>query len=37
MDIEMPIQSGLDVAEALKKEKSPCKVMILTTFAARIF
>lgn len=33
MDIEMPIQSGLDVAEALKKEKSPCKVMILTTFA----
>ena len=33
MDIEMPIQSGLDVAEALKKEKSSCKVMILTTFA----
>ena len=32
MDIEMPIQSGLDVAEALK-EKSSCKVMILTTFA----
>ncbi|PFJ17502.1 DNA-binding response regulator [Bacillus cereus] len=33
MDIEMPIQSGLDVAETLKKEKSSCKVMILTTFA----
>lgn len=31
MDIEMPIQSGLDVAETLKKEKSACKVMILTT------
>ncbi|MBL2026577.1 response regulator transcription factor, partial [Klebsiella pneumoniae] len=29
MDIEMPIQSGLDVAETLKKEKSACKVMIL--------
>ena len=28
MDIEMPIQSGLDVAEALKK--SSCKVMICT-------
>ncbi|PEJ50298.1 DNA-binding response regulator [Bacillus wiedmannii] len=33
MDIEMPIQSGLDVAETLQKEKSACKVMILTTFA----
>ncbi|MDM5190979.1 response regulator transcription factor [Bacillus sp. DX4.1] len=33
MDIEMPIQSGLDVAEALQKKKSPCKVMMLTTFA----
>ncbi len=33
MDIEMPIQSGLDVAETLKKENSACKVMILTTFA----
>ena len=29
----MPIQSGLDVAETLKKENSACKVMILTTFA----
>lgn len=33
MDIEMPIQSGLDVAEALQKNKSLCKVMIVTTFA----
>ncbi|MCI0765289.1 response regulator transcription factor [Bacillus sp. TL12] len=33
MDIEMPIQSGLDVAEALQKQKSSCKVMMLTTFA----
>ncbi|HDX9587249.1 TPA: response regulator transcription factor [Bacillus pseudomycoides] len=33
MDIEMPIQSGLDVAETLRKRQSPCKVMILTTFA----
>lgn len=33
MDIEMPIQSGLDVAETLRKQQSPCSVMILTTFA----
>lgn len=33
LDIEMPIKSGLDVAEELKKLKSPCKVVILTTFA----
>lgn len=33
MDIEMPIQSGLDVAETLRKRQLPCKVMILTTFA----
>jgi two-component system response regulator DesR len=31
MDIEMPIKSGLDAAEALKF--SECKVIILTTFA----
>lgn len=31
MDIEMPIKSGLDAAEALKND--PCKVIILTTFA----
>ena len=31
MDIEMPVKSGLDVAEELKG--SSCKVMILTTFA----
>ncbi|WP_077622792.1 response regulator transcription factor [Sediminibacillus massiliensis] len=31
MDIEMPVKSGLDAAEELKG--SPCKVIILTTFA----
>ncbi|WP_188454781.1 response regulator transcription factor [Virgibacillus oceani] len=31
MDIEMPIKSGLDVAEELKQD--PCKVIVLTTFA----
>lgn len=31
MDIEMPIQTGLDAAEALKG--NPCKIIILTTFA----
>ncbi|MFJ7972645.1 response regulator [Psychrobacillus sp. NPDC096389] len=31
LDIEMPIKSGLDAAEHLKN--SPCKVIILTTFA----
>ncbi|KKK34624.1 hypothetical protein WN59_07595 [Salinicoccus sediminis] len=31
MDIEMPVMTGLDAAEALKGED--CKVIILTTFA----
>lgn len=31
MDIEMPIKTGLDAAEALKG--SECKIIILTTFA----
>ncbi|WP_411843403.1 DNA-binding response regulator [Salinicoccus sp. HZC-1] len=31
MDIEMPVMTGLDAAEELKKED--CKVIILTTFA----
>ncbi|MEK0317039.1 response regulator transcription factor [Cohnella sp. 56] len=31
MDIEMPLKSGLDAAEALKG--SGCKIVILTTFA----
>ncbi|MCT2534182.1 response regulator transcription factor [Aquibacillus koreensis] len=31
MDIEMPLKSGLDAAEAMKD--LPCKVIILTTFA----
>lgn len=29
----MPIKSGLDVAEELQRQKSSCKVIILTTFA----
>ena len=33
LDIEMPLKSGLDVAEELKRLRSPCKVIILTTFA----
>lgn len=33
MDIEMPIKSGLDVAEELRRQGVDCKVMILTTFA----
>lgn len=32
-DIEMPGMSGLDVAEQLHEENSPCKVVIVTTFA----
>ncbi|PLS16175.1 DNA-binding response regulator [Bacillus sp. M6-12] len=32
-DIEMPVMSGLDVAESLKQSGNPCKVIILTTFA----
>lgn len=31
MDIEMPVKTGLDAAEALTDE--PCKVIMLTTFA----
>ena len=31
MDIEMPVKSGLDVAEEIKEKE--CKVIILTTFA----
>lgn len=33
MDIEMPIKSGLDVAEELKQLGMSCKIIILTTFA----
>lgn len=33
MDIEMPIMSGLQVAEELQKRKAKSKVIILTTFA----
>lgn len=33
LDIEMPVMTGLEVAEALKASDSPCKPVILTTFA----
>ncbi|MFP7496220.1 two-component system response regulator YvfU [Bacillus subtilis] len=33
MDIEMPVRSGLDVAEELMKKGCASKVIILTTFA----
>lgn len=33
MDIEMPLKSGLEVAEQLKNLRSNCKIIILTTFA----
>lgn len=33
MDIEMPNLSGLDVAEQLKADGDPCRVVILTTFS----
>lgn len=33
MDIEMPIKSGLDVAEEFKQLGMSCKIIILTTFA----
>ncbi|MCR8844961.1 response regulator transcription factor [Paenibacillus sp. SC116] len=33
MDIEMPLKTGLDVAEAIQKIGSTCRVIILTTFA----
>ncbi|UUZ82833.1 response regulator transcription factor [Paenibacillus sp. P26] len=33
LDIEMPVLSGLDVAERLKTLGHPCRVVILTTFS----
>ncbi|ASS68011.1 MULTISPECIES: response regulator transcription factor [unclassified Paenibacillus] len=33
LDIEMPLLTGLDVAEKLKESRHPCKVVILTTFS----
>ncbi|MDQ0416001.1 two-component system response regulator DesR [Croceifilum oryzae] len=33
VDIEMPIMSGLEVAEQLKAKQHPCRVVVLTTFA----
>ncbi|MFJ7745184.1 response regulator [Peribacillus sp. NPDC097295] len=32
-DIEMPVKTGLDVAEEIKNKEIQCKVIILTTFA----
>ncbi|MES2317273.1 MAG: response regulator transcription factor [Pseudomonadota bacterium] len=32
-DIEMPLMTGLELASALAQAGSPCKVMIVTTFA----
>jgi two-component system, NarL family, response regulator DesR len=32
-DIEMPLMTGLELAAALAEARSPCKVMIVTTFA----
>lgn len=32
LDIRMPGMNGLEVASALKKENSPCRVVLLTTF-----
>lgn len=33
LDIEMPIKSGLEVAEELQRLRLPCRIIILTTFA----
>ncbi|MCR8642815.1 response regulator transcription factor [Paenibacillus sp. N1-5-1-14] len=33
LDIEMPLKTGLDVAEAVHKLDLPCKILMLTTFA----
>ncbi|HWO53367.1 MAG TPA: response regulator transcription factor [Paenibacillus cookii] len=33
LDIEMPLKTGLDIAEWVQKNKSACRVIILTTFA----
>ena len=32
-DIEMPLMTGIELAAVLKEKGSPCKVMIVTTFA----
>lgn len=33
LDIEMPLKTGLDIAELVQKNKLACRVIILTTFA----
>lgn len=33
LDIEMPVATGLELAERIRSEGLPCKIMIVTTFA----
>ncbi|MDR0268894.1 response regulator transcription factor [Paenibacillus sp.] len=33
LDIEMPVLTGIEVAEQLQAKSSPCRIIILTTFA----
>ncbi|KKX55091.1 response regulator transcription factor [Brevibacillus borstelensis] len=33
LDIEMPLISGLELAELIRRANLPCKIMIVTTFA----
>ncbi|MCC3376462.1 response regulator transcription factor [Cohnella sp. REN36] len=33
LDIEMPKMTGLEVAETLRREEHPCRIVILTTFS----
>lgn len=33
LDIEMPLKTGLDIAEIVKSEALPCRIVMLTTFA----
>ncbi|CEH32225.1 transcriptional regulator [Aneurinibacillus migulanus] len=33
LDIEIPFMTGLEVAEKLREQKNPCKIIIVTTFA----
>lgn len=33
LDVEMPVMSGLDAAEAIRQESLPTRVLMLTTFA----
>lgn len=33
LDIEIPVMTGLEVAEKIREQDLPCKIMIVTTFA----